>query len=116
MVMKLFGIRNCDTMKKARQWLDARGIDYAFHDYKKQGVDRGHLNHQIQAAGWESLVNKRGTTWRKLPEGEQARLVDAASAVELLSEHSSMIKRPILDTGNDVLVGFDEKVWSERLG
>jgi len=116
MVMKLFGLRNCDTMKKARQWLDARGIEYAFHDYKKQGVDREHLDRQIQAAGWENLVNKRGTTWRKLPAEEQARLVDAASAAELLSEHSSMIKRPILEIDSDVLVGFDEKVWSERLG
>lgn len=114
--MILFGIRNCDTVKKARQWLDARGIDYAFHDYKKQGVDREHLDRQMQAVGWETLVNKSGTTWRKLPEDEQAKLVDAASAADLLCEHSSMIKRPVLEAGDAVLVGFDEKLWSERLG
>lgn len=114
--MKLYGIRNCDTMKKARQWLDARGIEYAFHDYKKQGVERERLDKQIQAVGWENVVNKRGTTWRKLSEDEQARLVDAASAADLLSEHASMIKRPILEIDGDVLVGFDEKAWSGRLG
>ncbi|MEX3007657.1 ArsC family reductase [Hoeflea sp. TYP-13] len=113
--MKLFGIRNCDTMKKARRWLEDNNIAYEFHDYKKDGVDVERLKAQIDRAGLENLVNKRGTTWRKLPEEDKAKLVDGDSAINLLRENASMIKRPVLEVGDDVLVGFNEEIWSERL-
>lgn len=113
--MKLYGIRNCDTMKKARQWLDARDLAYAFHDYKKEGVNVDRLKAQMVKVGWENLVNKRGTTWRKLPDEEKAKLVDGPTAISLLCDNASMIKRPVLEVGDDVLVGFDEEIWGERL-
>jgi arsenate reductase len=101
----LYGIRNCDTMKKAWTWLDQNGVAYDFHDYKKQGVDRATLEGWVEQLGWELLLNRAGTTFRKLPEAERQDL-DREKAIRLMLEQPSMIKRPVLDAGGRLLVGF----------
>jgi arsenate reductase len=101
----LYGIRNCDTMKKARGWLDAHGVGYAFHDYKVMGIDASRLDDWITRVGWEPLLNRAGTTFRKLPDADREN-VDAAKAAALMLAQPSMIKRPVLDTGDALLVGF----------
>jgi arsenate reductase len=105
MTPTLYGIRNCDTMKKARSWLDAHGVSYVFHDYKTSGVDAAHLQDWIGRVGWEVLLNRAGTTFRKLPDADRADL-DATKATVLMLAQPSMIKRPVLDTGDALLVGF----------
>jgi arsenate reductase (glutaredoxin) len=94
----LYGIKNCDTMKKARAWLDARGVAYAFHDYKAEGIDRARLEGWVRSVGWETLLNRAGTTFRKLPEPDRANL-DEGRALALMLYQPSMIKRPVLDLG-----------------
>ena len=101
----LYGIKNCDTMKKARAWLDAKGVSYAFHDYKAQGIDRARLEGWARSVGWEALLNRSGTTFRKLPEGDKSGL-DEGRALALMLDQPSMIKRPVLDLGGRLLVGF----------
>jgi arsenate reductase (glutaredoxin) len=102
----IYGIKNCDTMKKARAWLEKHGVDYVFHDYKTAGIEREHLEQWCQKAGWETLLNRAGTTFRKLPESEKANL-DARKAVQLMLAQPSMIKRPVLVLGGGKLVvGF----------
>ncbi len=101
----MFGIKNCDTIKKARSWLDAHDVAYAFHDYKAAGIDAAHLEDWIGRVGWEVLLNRAGTTFRKLPEADRADL-DAARATALMLAQPSMIKRPVFDTGETLLVGF----------
>lgn len=101
----MFGIPNCDTVKKARAWLDARGVAYVFHDYKKAGVDPAALRHWVERLGWETVLNRAGTTFRKLPEAERADL-DAERAVALMLGQPSMIKRPMLVHGNVLEAGF----------
>lgn len=113
--MKLFGISNCDTVKKARRWLTDQGIEYDFHDYKKAGVDPTKLKAHVDAFGWETVLNKKGTTWRKLPDEEKNKVVDAETAIALLQDNPSMIKRPILETDGDPLIGFDAQIWTQRL-
>ncbi|HVI32981.1 ArsC family reductase [Phenylobacterium sp.] len=105
MTATLYGIRNCDTMKKAWTWLDQNGIAYAFHDYRKQGIDRATLEGWVRQVGWEPLLNRSGTTFRKLPDAERQDL-DQAKAVRLMLEQPSMIKRPVLEAGGRLLVGF----------
>ena len=105
MTVTIYGIRNCDTMKKARAWLDGRGIDYAFHDYKKEGVERARLEGWVDRLGWEAFLNRSGTTFRKLPEEARAGL-DRDRAVELMLAQPSMIRRPVLQVGDELLVGF----------
>ncbi|AKJ28260.1 ArsC family reductase [Caldimonas brevitalea] len=105
--MILYGIPNCDTVKKARRWLDEHGIAYTFHDFKKQGVPETRLDHWLATAGWQTLVNRQGTTWRKLDPAAQASVTDAASARALLLAQPSAIKRPVLEAGERLLVGFD---------
>ena len=102
----IHGIRNCDTMKKARAWLEAAGIAHRFHDYKTEGVDRAALEGWVRQLGLEALVNRAGTTFRKLPEAEKQDL-DAARAVALMLAQPSVIKRPVLTAGEAILVGFD---------
>jgi arsenate reductase len=104
-MMTLYGIKNCDTMKKARAVLDGRGIDYAFHDYKVAGIDAARLAAWCDEFGWEAVLNRAGTTFRKLSEAERANL-DQGRAIALMMAQPSMIKRPILDTGRRRLVGF----------
>ncbi|QQS13001.1 MAG: ArsC family reductase [Rhodospirillales bacterium] len=101
----IHGIKNCDTMKKARAWLDARGVAYAFHDYKAAGIDRATLARWVRAVGWETLLNRAGTTFRKLPDSDKAGLTEAR-AIALMLAQPSMIKRPVLVAGGRVLVGF----------
>ena len=115
MAATLYGIRNCDTVKKARAWLDARGVVYHFHDYKTAGIDAARLQAWAEELGWERLLNRAGTTFRKLPDGEKAG-VDAAKAIRLMLAHPSMIKRPLLDLGDRRLIGFNEAGWAAALG
>jgi arsenate reductase (glutaredoxin) len=106
MTVTLYGIKNCDTMKKARAWLDARGVAYAFHDYKAQGIDRAWLEAWARSVGWEALLNRAGTTFRKLPDADKAGL-DEGRAMALMLDQPSMIKRPVLNLGGRLLVGFN---------
>ena len=101
----IYGIKNCDTMKKARAWLDAAGVKYSFHDYKTAGIDKAHLERWSKDAGWETLLNRAGTTFRKLPDTDKEGLT-AAKAIKLMIEQPSMIKRPVLEAGKTLLVGF----------
>jgi Spx/MgsR family transcriptional regulator len=112
----IYGIKNCDTMKKARAWLDKRGVDYGFHDYKTAGIERERLQRWEQKVGWESLLNRAGTTFRKLPDTDKAGL-DAKKAVALMLKQPSMIKRPVLDLGDGkLLVGFKPEAYAEAIG
>ena len=113
-MIQFYGIPNCDTVKKARAWLDARGIGYAFHDYKKEGADPAKLRDWVAAKGWETVLNRRGTTFRKLDEADKSDL-DAAKAVALMEAHPSAIKRPVVEYDGGLLVGFDEASWSAVL-
>ena len=113
----LYGIPNCDTVKKARAWLAGHGVDVAFHDFKKQGVPPDHLARWIAAAGWEKVLNRQGTTWRKLDAAAQAGVHDAASAAALLEQQPSAIKRPVVEwSDGGVTVGFAPADWERRLG
>lgn len=114
MTYRLYGIKNCDTMKKAMKWLNDNGIAYDFHDYKKEGADESVLTRAIKTHGWEIVINKRGTTWRKLPKETQDRM-DADLAVETALANPSIIKRPVLEGPDDLLVGFDESGWKSLL-
>lgn len=114
MSVTLYGIPNCDTVKKARVWLDARGVSYAFHDYKKAGADAAQLARWCAAAGWEKVLNRAGTTFRKLPESDRADL-DAAKAVALMAANPSCIKRPIVEHSGGLLVGFKADEWAQAL-
>lgn len=101
----IYGIKNCDTMKKARTWLDHHGVEYVFHDYKAVGIDRGRLERWCKQAGWETLLNRAGTTFRKLPDADKSGL-DECKAIALMAAQPSLIKRPVLEFGNRLLVGF----------
>lgn len=109
--MKVFGIRNCDTVKKARKWLDDAGIEYQFHDFKKCGLDTETLASWEGSVGWETLVNRRGTTWRKLPEQVRDN-IDAQMAHEIMLENPSIIKRPVVERGDSISVGFKPSQWA----
>jgi arsenate reductase (glutaredoxin) len=108
----LHGIPNCDTVKKARAWLDEHGVAYRFHDFKKQGVEAETLARWADQVGWEKLLNRQGTTWRKLDAAEQARVVDAPSAIALMQANTSVIKRPVFEHGDAVMVGFDPQRYA----
>lgn len=103
----LFGIPNCDQIRRARAWLEARGIDYAFHDFKRAGLEARLLDHWLATAGCERLVNRKGTTWRALSEAERAAADDAAAARTLMLAHPSLVKRPVMDIDGRITVGFD---------
>lgn len=111
MSIEVYGIPNCDTVKKARRWLDARGVSYAFHDYKKEGADPARLREWIAAKGVDTVLNRRGTTFRKLSDAEKAG-IDADKAVTLLQQHPSMIKRPVVEHPGGLIVGFKEDEWA----
>jgi arsenate reductase (glutaredoxin) len=116
MPIPLYGIKNCDTMKKARAWLDKRGVDYAFHDYKTAGIERARLEQWAKQVGWETLLNRAGTTFRKLPDKDQNGL-DAKKAIALMLAQPSMIKRPVLDFGRGkLLVGFAPETYGAAIG
>ena len=110
MAVTLYGIKNCDTMKKARTWLDEHGVKYEFHDYKTAGIDRSRLELWCKELGWEVLLNRAGTTFRKLPEADKT-VSDSRKAVVLMLAQPSMIKRPVLDLGGKRLVGFNPESY-----
>jgi arsenate reductase (glutaredoxin) len=110
----LYGIPNCDTVKKARDWLGARGIDYVFHDYKKAGADPARLTDWCAKAGWDKILNRAGTTFRKLPEADRTDL-DQARAIALMLANPSCIKRPVLEHPGGMLVGFRAEEWEAAL-
>ncbi len=107
----IYGIKACETMQKARAWLDAHGVVHVFHDYKAQGIERGTLEGWARAVGWETLLNRAGTTFRKLPDADKAGL-DAAKAIALMLAQPSMIKRPVLDVSGTLLVGFRPETYA----
>ena len=115
MTATLYGIPNCDTVKKARVWLDARGIAYDFHDYKKAGIDEARLRSWVKELGWEAVLNRAGTTFRKLPEADRQGL-DADKAVALMLAQPSMIKRPMLDLGDRRIAGFKPEIYAAAIG
>ncbi|MEZ5646656.1 MAG: arsenate reductase [Burkholderiaceae bacterium] len=118
-MITLYGIPNCDTVKKARTWLDRHGLAYAFHDFKKAGVPPDHLTRWLAGLGWEAVINRKGTTWRGLDDAIKAGTTDAAAAHALALAQPSLIKRPIVewDTphGDGITAGFDPDAWSARL-
>jgi arsenate reductase len=111
MTTTIHGIKNCDTMKKARAWLDDHGIAYSFHDYKTSGIDRQTLERWVAEVGWERLLNRTGTTFRKLPD-ERRHSLNAAKAIALMLEQPSMIKRPVLVMDKQIIVGFKPDMYA----
>jgi arsenate reductase len=111
----IYGIKNCDTMKKARAWLDAHRVSYEFHDYKSAGIDRKRLEGWAKNVGWEMLLNRSGMTFRKLPEKDKQGLT-AAKAIALMLEQPSMIKRPVLEVGGKLVVGFKPETYKTEVG
>jgi arsenate reductase (glutaredoxin) len=112
----VYGIPNCDTVKRARAWLQEHGVDFTFHDFKKQGLPPAALDQWLTSAGWERLLNRKGTTWRQLDEATRAAVADTASARALMLAQASVIKRPVVQwASGDVTVGFDAAEWSGRL-
>jgi arsenate reductase (glutaredoxin) len=110
MSITLYGIPNCDTVKKARLYLDGRGVAYQFHDYKKAGVERADIERWSQQVGWEKLLNKAGTSFKKLPDADKAD-IDEAKAIALMLANPSMIKRPVIEGGETLLVGFNPQAY-----
>lgn len=114
-MITLYGIPNCDSIKKARAWLTAQNQPHVFHDFKKQGVPPEQLASWAQSAGWDKLLNRKGTTWRTLDAAAQAAVTDAASAQSLMLAHPSVIKRPVVDWGQgEITVGFDAAAWAAK--
>ena len=114
MAITIYGIKSCDTMKKARTWLEAHGVAHDFHDYKTVGIDRARLEKWCGEVGWETLLNRAGTTFRRLPDADKAGL-DEAKAIELMLAQPSMIKRPVLDLGGKLLVGFNAQTYASSV-
>jgi arsenate reductase len=110
----IYGIKNCDTMKKARAWLEQRGVDYAFHDYKAEGIDVERLKRWVAEAGWETLLNRSGTTFRKLPDAQKTGLTES-KAIALMLAQPAMIKRPVLEVGSRLLVGFKPDAYQKAV-
>lgn len=113
--MKLYGIPNCDTVKKARAWLAAHAIEYEFHDYKKHGVDAALLRKWMKQLGWERIINRQGQTWRKLSDAEKAAVHDVDSAIQLATEKPSVIKRPAFEHSSQLILGFDPSQYETTL-
>lgn len=111
----LYGIRNCDSVKKARQWLETHKVDYHFHDFRADGLDKQTLSRWISAQGWDALLNRRSTTWRQLDDAAKAAL-DEELAHDLMLEQPTLIKRPVLEYGKQVVVGFSESGYQDRFG
>ena len=115
MTITIYGIKNCDTMKKARAWLDEHGVAYDFHDYKLAGIGKDKLEQWSEDVGWETLLNRAGTTFRKLPDKDKAGLTET-KAIALMLDQPSMIKRPVLDIGGKLLVGFQPEQYAKTFG
>lgn len=114
--MKLYGIPNCNTVKKACAWLTENGIAIPFHDFRKQGISEELLKSWMKQISWEKLVNRQGTTWRQLPDEAKAAVCDESSAVRLALEKPSVIKRPVLEVGGEITLGFDEATYQSLFG
>jgi len=114
--MKIYGIPNCNTVKKARTWLSEQGIALPFHDFKKQGVSEELLKPWLEQVSWEKLLNRQGTTWRQLPDEAKAAICDEDSAIRLMMEKPSVIKRPVLEKDGQITLGFDEAVYHTLFG
>jgi arsenate reductase len=114
MTITIYGIKNCDTMKKARAWLDSHGVAYDFHDYKSAGIAKDKLARWSARLGWETLLNRAGTTFRKLPDSDKEAITER-KALALMAEQPSMIKRPVLDLGGKLLVGFKPEVYASEI-
>jgi arsenate reductase (glutaredoxin) len=114
MALTIYGIKNCDTMKKARTWLDQKGLTYAFHDYKISGIDRARLEAWVDEAGWETVLNRAGTTFRKLDEAQRVDLT-REKAIELMLAQPSMIKRPVLEADGKLIIGFKPEIYDSEL-
>ena len=112
MTVTIYGIKNCDTMKKARAWLDGHGVAYDFHDYKTAGIAKDKLKQWSDELGWETLLNRAGTTFRKLPEADKANVTEK-KALALMRAQPSMIKRPVLDVGGELIVGFKSEIYAK---
>jgi arsenate reductase (glutaredoxin) len=110
----VFGIENCDQVRKAKSWLNRHELAFQFHDYRKHGITEALLQAWLRHVPWDALLNKRGTTWRQLPESRRNLITDQGSAIDLLLENPTLIKRPILVQGDDVLVGFSEAVYEKH--
>lgn len=108
----VYGIKNCDTVKKACKWLDKNNIDYQFHDFRKDGLTQAKVKQWFRQLDWELLLNRRGTTWRKLPDSEKDS-INKTNAIKLLTEQPTLIKRPVIEHCKDVLVGFSEDTYKE---
>ena len=113
-MIKIFGIKNCDTMKKAFRWLDANNLEYSFHDYKKEGLDEATAKAWVDELGWDNIINKRGTTWRKLDE-ETKGTMDNNNAVHIMMTQPSIIKRPLLVVKESIYLGFDAENYAQKL-
>ncbi|MFW0776453.1 MAG: ArsC family reductase [Rickettsiales bacterium] len=111
-MLKMYAIPNCDTVKKARKWLEANGVAYEFYDYKKAGVPEDKLRAWVKAQGWEVICNQRGMTWRKLSDAEKAAINNADAAIDFMLEKSSVIKRPIIEGASELVIGFDEDTYA----
>ena len=114
-MITVYGIPNCDTVKKARAWLTDHDVEHHFHDFKKQGVPEAELDRWLAAVGWETVMNRKGTTWRQLEETARVGITDAASARAVALANPSVIKRPVVQWANGISVGFDAAAWSARL-
>jgi len=114
-MITIYGIPNCDTVKKARTWLDQAGLAYQFHDFKKAGLDKTTVTSWLKQVSWETLVNKKGTTWRNLSDATKASIINASTATTLMLENTSVIKRPVLCMKDQVLVGFDADLYKKTL-
>jgi arsenate reductase len=113
--MILYGIKNCDTVKKARRWLDSHDIDYTFHDVRSDGIDKATIESWLETVSWDSVLNKRGTTWRKLDDPRKETL-NQSVAIELMLEHPTLIKRPVLTCNEDCMVGFKDDDYKTYFG
>ncbi len=113
--MDIYGIKNCNTVKKALDWFQKNSIPYVFHDFKKEGLSESKLKQWEKEKSWEELLNKRGTTWRQLPPEEQAAVVDESSANALMQQKTSVVKRPVIETAKGIIVGFDEALYDAKI-
>ena len=113
-MLKIYGIPNCDTVKKSKKWLDRYKIKYEFHDYKKQGVTKKQLNIWCKQLSWEALLNKRSRTWKELSDADRSNLTQI-KAITLMQQHPTLIKRPVAQQGSTIIVGFDEKTYKAKL-
>jgi len=112
-MLKLFGIPNCDTVKKSKKWLDSHGVEYEFHDYKKKGISKKQLAEWCNQVEWETLLNKRSRTWKELSTQDQSN-INLTKAISLMQQHPTLIKRPVAQQAKNITVGFDEKTYKDN--